>query len=165
MSVLKFPTVSAELAITAEEIEEFRQLDATPPFDKQGAVGSAFEGERANAGALIDRMIRDHGLTWQEVLEMSTPAQAGSPPPSGAGPSSPPASPADESAMEWAERQRWSDEDVDRMHQYCCEHDGLYNDWELNFLESIGKWINDRRSLTPKQLKVLLRLVEKGSKV
>jgi hypothetical protein len=67
--------------------------------------------------------------------------------------------------MEWAERQRWTDEDCDRMHQYCCEHDDMYNKWELDFLESIGKWMADGRSLTAKQLKVLLRLVEKASKV
>lgn len=66
--------------------------------------------------------------------------------------------------MQWAERQKWSDDDVNKMHEYCCEHDGLYNNWELDFLESIGKWIADGRSITPKQLKVLLRLVEKGSK-
>lgn len=126
-----------------------------------GMLGSEFEGERANAAAMIDRIIRDHGLTWQQVLEMQ-PAQAGSPPPSGA--STPPPPPEDETAMQWAERQKWSDEDVDKMHAYCCENDGGYNDWELTFLESIGKWIADKRSITPKQLKVLLRLVEKASK-
>ena len=128
-----------------------------------GMLGSEFEGERANAGALIDRIIREHGLTWHDVLEMSTAQPASSPPPSGA--ASPPAGAGeDESAMQWAERQRWSDEDVDRMHQYCCEHDGAYNEWELTFLESIGKWIADKRSITPKQLRVLLRLVEKASR-
>jgi hypothetical protein len=49
MTVLKFPAEFAEGAITAGEIEEFRQLDATPPFDEQGAVGWTFEGEPQTA--------------------------------------------------------------------------------------------------------------------
>jgi len=49
MTVLKFPVMFAEGEITAEEIEEFKQLDAMPPCDEQGAVGWAFEGEPQTA--------------------------------------------------------------------------------------------------------------------
>jgi hypothetical protein len=46
-----------------------------------GMLGSAYEGERANAAALIDRMIREHGLTWQQIFEFHRTGGAGTPPP------------------------------------------------------------------------------------
>jgi hypothetical protein len=33
-----------------------------------GMFGSAHEGERANAAALADRLIRDCGLTWSDII-------------------------------------------------------------------------------------------------
>jgi hypothetical protein len=35
-----------------------------------GMMGSAHEGERANAAALADRMIRENGLTWNDVVSV-----------------------------------------------------------------------------------------------
>lgn len=49
MPVLKFPVVRHEAAITAEEIAEFRRLDAMSPFDWHGKPGWAFEGEPRTA--------------------------------------------------------------------------------------------------------------------
>jgi hypothetical protein len=49
MSVLKFPAAFDDAAITAEEIDEFRRLDATSPFDRTGRPGWTFEGEPQTA--------------------------------------------------------------------------------------------------------------------
>lgn len=33
-----------------------------------GMLNSAFEGERANAGGMADRLIRERGQTWDQVI-------------------------------------------------------------------------------------------------
>ena len=42
------------------------------PLDKLrklcGMLGSAYDGERAAAGALADKLLREHGLRWEDVL-------------------------------------------------------------------------------------------------
>ncbi len=38
-----------------------------------GRLGSDFDGERAAAGLLATRMLRDHGLSWDDLLLQSTP--------------------------------------------------------------------------------------------
>jgi hypothetical protein len=35
--------------------------------------GSPFDGERANAAALADRLVRDRGATWTDVLHAEPP--------------------------------------------------------------------------------------------
>jgi hypothetical protein len=37
-------------------------------------LGSDHDGERANAGRLADRMVRDAGLTWCDVVMPSLPS-------------------------------------------------------------------------------------------
>ena len=37
-------------------------------------LGSDFDGERAAAGLLASRMLRDRGLTWSDVLQVRLPA-------------------------------------------------------------------------------------------
>lgn len=49
-----------------------------------GMFGSDFEGERSNAAALANRLVRDNGLTWATVIGCATPtlvAAAHQPPP------------------------------------------------------------------------------------
>jgi len=38
-----------------------------------GMFGSAHEGERANAAALADRLVRQSGLTWHDVIRQPPP--------------------------------------------------------------------------------------------
>lgn len=38
-----------------------------------GMMGSDHDGERANAAALADRLIRDSGLTWDAVIHLTPP--------------------------------------------------------------------------------------------
>jgi hypothetical protein len=45
MAVLKLFSQPDDLAIAAEEIAEFKRLDATEPFDRLGKLAWTFEGE------------------------------------------------------------------------------------------------------------------------
>ena len=44
-----------------------------------GRLGSDFDGERAAAGLLASKLLRDRGLTWAELLDRAAPT----PPPPG----------------------------------------------------------------------------------
>lgn len=53
--------------------------DLTPPNRAKlaailGRLGSDHDGERAAAGLLASRFVRDHGLTWPELLAVPAPA-------------------------------------------------------------------------------------------
>jgi hypothetical protein len=74
-----------------------------------GRLGSDFDGERAAAGLLASRFMRDHGLTWPAVL--AAPAPATPPPP----------------ATDWRRRATW-----------CAEAVELLSPWEAAFLASLG---------------------------
>ena len=39
-----------------------------------GMLGSAHDGEVANAGRMADRLIREHGLTWSQIIAPTPPA-------------------------------------------------------------------------------------------
>jgi hypothetical protein len=39
-----------------------------------GLLGSAFDGEVANAGRLADRLVRTAGLTWPDIIAPALPA-------------------------------------------------------------------------------------------
>ena len=75
-----------------------------------GRLGSDHDGERAAAGLLASRFMRDHGLTWPDVL--AAPAPTTPPPP----------------ATEWQRRAAW-----------CEERAELLSLWEANFLASMGR--------------------------
>ncbi len=45
-----------------------------------GRLGSDFDGERAAAGLLADRMIRSAGLTWSDLLQAEAPTPPPTPP-------------------------------------------------------------------------------------
>jgi hypothetical protein len=75
-----------------------------------GRLGSDFDGERAAAGLLAARFVREHGLTWPDVLTAPPPA----PPP-------PP-------ATDWRRRAAW-----------CAERAELLSPWESSFLASLSE--------------------------
>ena len=75
-----------------------------------GRLGSDFDVERAAAGLLATRFVREHGLTWPAVL--AAPAPATPPPPS----------------TDWHRRAAW-----------CAERAELLSLWEANFLASMGR--------------------------
>jgi len=87
-----------------------------PPADRAklaailGRLGSEYDGERAAAGLLAARFVRDHGLTWPELL--AAPAPATPPPP----------------ATDWQHRAAW-----------CAERGELLSLWEANFLAAMGR--------------------------
>jgi hypothetical protein len=39
-----------------------------------GMLGSTHDGEVANAGRMADRLIREHGLTWPQIIAPTPPA-------------------------------------------------------------------------------------------
>jgi hypothetical protein len=75
-----------------------------------GRLGSDHDGERAAAGLLATRFMRDHGLTWPELL--AAPAPATPPPP----------------ATDWRRRAAW-----------CAERAELLSAWEASFLASLAE--------------------------
>jgi hypothetical protein len=75
-----------------------------------GRLGSDFDGERAAAGLLATRFMRDHALTWPDLL--AAPAPATPPPP-----------PAD-----WRRRAAW-----------CAERAELLSGWEASFLAGMAQ--------------------------
>jgi hypothetical protein len=75
-----------------------------------GRLGSDFDGERAAAGLLAARFVREHGLTWPAVL--AAPAPATPPPP----------------VTDWRRRAAW-----------CAERAELLSPWEQGFLTNLGQ--------------------------
>ena len=102
-----------------------------------GLLGSAHDGERASAALLADRLVRQSGLTWTDVLR-----PAALPPPM-----HPPTTTRSwEPPRDW----RWQVED-------CLTRPHLWTAWELGFLNSIGF----QRGLSQKQRDVLNRLIDR----
>lgn len=107
-----------------------------------GMLSSTYEGERASAGLLATRFVKDRDLTWDSILQ---------PPPvrqSGAGSSSyrpdePPRRPRPSS---WRTK----------LHA-CLNRPDTLSVWEADFLASISR----RITLTAKQLACLNRIYEK----
>lgn len=99
-------------------------------------LGSEHEGERANAAALATRLLRDHGVTWADVLGADQPR-----------PGKLPAS--------WDEPRT-----VDQAIELCLQHQNLFDGWEVNFIHSIARQFGYRR-LSPKQLNVLEGMVSR----
>lgn len=75
-----------------------------------GRLGSDHDGERAAAGLLATRFVRDHGMTWPDLL--AAPAPTTPPPP----------------ATDWQRRAAW-----------CAERAELLSLWEANFLGSMER--------------------------
>src|SRR3954447_24479566 len=101
-----------------------------------GMLGSDFDGERANAGRMADEMVRELGLTWEQVVAADGTAGATSGGSAG--------------------RRSGSSEVHDhRAAASACLAGGWrWTDWECGFLDSV-KW---RWSLSEKQDRVLRKL-------
>lgn len=111
-----------------------------------GMLGSAYEGERANAASMIDRIMKEYKLTWTDVLGTATAAQQQPSPPAGAGEGR---------------------DDFDSwmaMHSYCTgvPPAGIYTGWEANFLDSVGQWLDRGWDLTEKQQISLRKIYNKA---
>jgi hypothetical protein len=99
-----------------------------------GLFGSDHDGERANAAAMADRLIRDLGLTWREVLITSPPKAAVS------------------VSSSWREPKT-----ADECVGLALRHTDLLSDWEYDFLLNI----RGRRNLSDKQWNVVDRIVSR----
>ena len=113
-----------------------------PPADAErlvtvcGLLASDHAGEAANAASAATRIIRSHGMTWQQLLEPivlphSSSARSARKEP-------PPPCPAD-----------WR-----RAATACLRHPQLFTRWECTFLENLLGF----RRLSAKQADVLARL-------
>jgi hypothetical protein len=100
-----------------------------------GMLNSSFDAERANAGAMADRLVRSRNLTWEQVVahveEQQRRQQQKSPPP----------------------RRTWHDVIED-----CQYRPELLSTWEVTFLGSIVTW---QGRLTPKQQAKLIAIAER----
>jgi hypothetical protein len=95
-----------------------------------GMLGSAFDGERSNAAAMADKMLRAAGLSWADLLAEQPP-----PPPPPAG-------------DPWRSVQDWRD----RASQILAT--GRVTAWERKFCEDLlDRW--DGWDLTEKQERCL----------
>jgi hypothetical protein len=106
-----------------------------------GRLGSDFDGERAAAGAIAWRFIRERKLSWDEVLAPSL-SDSGQ-------------------YQSYSETPRPSRSDWRQLAKHCLEvgDDGyLITDWERGFLTNILRWW---RPLTDKQWAVLNRIAVK----
>jgi hypothetical protein len=81
-----------------------------------GMLGSAFDGERANAAAMATDLLRRNELTWWDVVKAATHKGNHTPPP-----------PPPEEHREWAGKV------LDKAAF-------LLNDWERDFLQSMTEW-------------------------
>ena len=94
--------------------------------------GSDFDGERSTAAKLADRMVKDAGLTWEQVLS-----------PSGSK----------------TRRDTWQEpHDLQSAVAICSAFSGCLSEWERRFIAGVA----DSRSLSRKQEQVLERLVGKA---
>jgi hypothetical protein len=101
-----------------------------------GLLGSDHAGEAASAAAAATRIIRSHGMTWQQLLEPIVLQRPPLPRPARREPSSP--GPTDWRAAAMA----------------CLQHPGLFTRWETDFLSNLQGF----RRLSAKQAAVLARL-------
>lgn len=103
-----------------------------------GMLGSAHDGERANAASLAHKMLQDRKLTWNDVIAHG-PNGAGVDParPFYQPPPPPPKPPPRPSPL-----RSWR-----QVAEECAEHLEQLNDWESEFVEGLGRW----NALTPKQ--------------
>jgi hypothetical protein len=115
-----------------------------PPADRDklakllGMLGSDHPGERDNAAVAADRLVRQRGLTWPDVLQPQIVESWTQPP-------QPPPPPPDE-PVGWRQIAR-----------QCLLYPQSMNDWERHFLIDLSR----RRSLSPKQMACLQRIADR----
>ena len=98
-----------------------------------GMLGSSHAGERASAGLAADKLLRDNGLSWPDVLARS--------------------------GDNTKQRERVWREPLTPMHTatVCLKYPEVLTDWEKKFLSSVA----GRGSLSQKQIKVMQRVLKK----
>ena len=99
-----------------------------------GMFGSAHDGERAAAAALADRLVRDAGLSWGDVIRMPVAQLKRDPLP--------------DNQAEWRS-----------MVTACLERRDLFTEWEWAFLTNILSF----RKISEKQSAVVVRLHTKAT--
>ena len=99
-----------------------------------GMFGSAHAGERANAAQMADRLVRDSGLTWFDVIRPAAPAAEMS------------------HEREWREPRNWREAITAALN-----HEGSLTDWESSFVRSLRTF----RRLTPRQSDVLWKIIDR----
>ena len=107
-------------------------LDRAKLVKTLGMLGSDHDGEVAAAGRAADRLIREAGLRWPDII----PPQLGKP----------------------DRREADGIETVRQAVEFVLAHIDLLTEWEANFARSVGR---ARYRLSQKQIEVLGRLVEK----
>lgn len=112
-----------------------------------GLFGSDHAGERANAAAMADRLLRDRGLRWPDVLGVVGPDNAAS---------------------------HRSNDDVDQFAewpggwrsavQHCLRY-GSLSSWERSFLLKLSDWLGEPSNKQLAIVKILLdRCIEAGER-
>ena len=96
-----------------------------------GMLGSAFDGEVANAGRLADKLVRSAGLTWPDIIAPALPP-----------PDREPAS--DPLRGDWR-----------ALTAACTRFPHLLNRWEAEFLSGLRRFPR----LSTKQTAILVRIV------
>lgn len=95
--------------------------------------GSSFDGERANAAALADRVVRDHGASWTDILHAEPPVPV---------------------VIQPTTTRYWKQ----CAEEVLYEHTGAVTEWEQEFLQSI---LGKGYALSHKQEDVLRRIAMK----
>jgi hypothetical protein len=103
------------MALAPPELKKLVQICAM--------LGSSYDGERANAAALADRFVKDHGLTWTDVLHAEPPTAV---------------------VIQPTTPRYWKD----CAEAALFEHPGALSEWETGFLQDI---LQRGRALSPKQ--------------
>ena len=116
-----------------------RAMTSTPAVQHKlaricGMFGSAHDGERAVAAALADRLVRDAGLSWSDVIRMPMAKPKRDPLPD--------------------DQSGWQS-----MVIACLKRRDLFTEWEWAFLTNILSF----RRISEKQSAVLVRLYTKAS--
>jgi hypothetical protein len=112
-------------------------------------LASDFDGERANAGALLARMAAGHRMTVAELLGLAQ-AQVASEPPSAAQPSS----------------SRLWDESVELLDRLAAASNftGVLSEWEAAFASDVSRRYARASQLTEKQRAVAERIVVRAKR-
>lgn len=109
-----------------------------------GMLGSSYDGERANAGRMADRVVKDAGLTWHDVITPKTIVKtiAVKAPPDTPKPS-----------------RRWKE--PHGLHECLAvieRHVTALSDWEREFVSDMHK----QRRCSRKQAVIIERLVDRA---
>ena len=135
--------VSKNCSFGAKELDRLRKLC--------GMFSSFYSGERENAAAKADELLRKHGLTWPDVLR----APVSLPP----GP--------DEPIATWARRQPAKECDdpfaayggFREAAAFCAGSGRKLTKWERNFCTKLMTWAG---SPSEKELEMLGRLLDRA---